>query len=63
MFYFAFGEVRAPMLDQLGGQEIRFVDQQHELFLVLADIRNVLLEVGGIEELWVSGVDYLDQHI
>lgn len=56
-------EVFVPVLNKLLGQKVGLVDQQHEFLLVPADILNVLVQVGSVEELWVSGIDDLNQNV
>jgi len=56
-------EVFVPVLNKLFGQKVGLVDQQHEFLLVPADILNVLVQVGCVEELWVSGIDDLNQNV
>lgn len=63
MFDFAFVEVVVPVLDQLWGQEVGLVDQQNILLFAFTHVLNVLLEVGCVKELWVSGIHDLNQHI
>lgn len=63
MFDVARLKIFVPVLDQLGRQKVRLVDQQHELLFVAADVLDVLLEVGGVEELGVSGIHNLDEHV
>jgi len=60
---FAFSEVGVPVSDQLRRKEVGLIDQQHKLFLSVADVLNVLVQVGSVEKEGVSRVHDLNQHI
>ncbi len=56
-------EVLAPMCDQFFCQIIGLVDKQDELFTTFTNFFNVLLQICTIEEVWVSGIDDLKEHV
>jgi len=57
-----FLEVLVPMGNQLDTQVVCLVHEQNELLTSIAHLVNVPLQVCGVEEVGVSGVDDLKPH-
>lgn len=55
-----FQKVLVPMLNQLLTQVVCLVDAKNELLLFCL-LRDVFLQIGRIKEIWVPGVNDLQQ--
>ena len=56
-------EVLVPVLDQLGAQVISLVDQKDELLISLTYLIDILFQISRVEEVRVSRIDDLHEHI